>query len=131
MASYTVLQRILLASLLLLLPFAVAGEGEGPKPSQYAPIQDVVAQIDSYLQQIGMDLSAEADVGDDQKSRIAKDANTLVVLAQILANHDQDHERKKSAASLFAASQSLAENAEKCTDAKAAFDSVSAAWQSA
>src|SRR5688572_20409728 len=104
--SLTLLARA--GVLLLVLPLVAADEAVGPKPSQYAPIKDVVAQIDTYLQQIAMDVSAEAEYGDDQKSRIAKDANTLIVLAQVLAAHDEMHDRKKSAAQLFAASQALA-----------------------
>lgn len=115
---------------LLLLPFALADDAASPKPSQYAPIEDVLAQIDAYLQQLGTDLAAEADYGDDQKSRVAKDANTLVVLAQLLANHDGQHNRKNSAAPLFAAAQKLADGASKYAAAKEAFEQVTAASKS-
>jgi hypothetical protein len=115
---------------LLLLPFALADDAAAPKPSQYAPIQDVIAQIDAYLQQLGNDLAAEADYGDDQKSRVAKDANTLVVLAQLLANHDDKHDRKNMAASLFSAAQKLADGAGSYAQAKGAFEQVTSASKS-
>lgn len=130
MVSRVNLRAILWASPLLLLPLVIADESGAPKPSQYAPIQDIVAQIESYLQQIDADLAAEADYGDDQKSRITKDANTLIVLAQILATHDEAHDRKKSAAPLFSASQALATSTEKFSDAKSALEKVNAAWKS-
>jgi hypothetical protein len=111
----------------LVLPLIAADDAASKKPSQYAPIKDVVAQIDVYLEQIAADLAAEADYGDEQKGRVAKDANTLVVLAQVFGNHDENHDRKKSAAGLFAAARKLADSTEKYSDAKAAFDKVSAA----
>jgi hypothetical protein len=122
--------RLLLLAVPVLLFSLLAADGpSSPKPSQYAPIKDVVAQIDAYLQQIGMDLASEADYGDDQKSRIAKDSNTLIVLAQVLASHDEDHEKKKAAADLFAASQKLASSSDGFAEAKAALEKLNAAWQ--
>jgi hypothetical protein len=113
----------LLSSLTLL----AADESITRKPSQYAPINDVVAQIDAFLQQVGMDLATEADYGDEQKDRVVKDASTLVVLAQVLANHDEDHPRKKSAAALFAAVKDLSDHAAKFAEAKAAFEKATKA----
>src|SRR5688572_10724140 len=99
--------RWLLISALAILPLIMAADTASKKPSQYAPIKDVVAQVDAFLQQMGSDLASEADYGDDQKSRVVKDANTVVVLAQVLANHDEEHPRKKSASALFEAAKSL------------------------
>lgn len=130
MVSRINLRAILWATPLLVLPLVTADEAGSPKPSQYAPIQDVVAQIEAFLQQLGTDLSAEADYGDDQKSRVAKDANTLIVLAQILATHNEKHDRQKSAAPLLSASQGLANSTEKFADAKSALEKVNAAWKS-
>lgn len=116
---------------LLIVPLIAADEPNvaDKKPSQYAPIQDVVAQVEMFLKQLGEDLSAEADYGDDQKTRVVKDANTLIVLAQVLGNHDQDHEKKGAAAGLFAASEKLANSTGSYAKAKPAFDAVTAAWQ--
>jgi hypothetical protein len=113
--------------IVLSLPLVAADEATARKPSQYAPVKDVVAQIDAFLQQIGTDVASEAEYGDDQKSRVAKDANTLVVLAQVLGNHDEDHARKKSASALFAAAQQLAEGAGNFKEAKGAYDQAAAA----
>lgn len=133
MFSLSAIQRISWSWPLVLvfgLSLVAAKEAGSSKPSQYAPVKDLIAQIEAYLQQIGTDLAAEGDYGDEQKARVVKDANTLVVLAQVLANHDEAHARQSSAAALFSASQSLASDYEDFNAAKTAFEKVRTAWQS-
>lgn len=112
-----------------LISLLLAADAPEKKPSSYAPVEDVVGQIENYLKQLGNDLAAEADYGEDQQSRVAKDANTVVVLAQVLGNHDQEHARKKSAGAVFTASRELADSVESYADAKEAYTKLQAAWE--
>ena len=91
--------------------FAAWARAEGPegkKPSSYAPAKDLRGQVDAFVQKIAEDLANEADYGDDQKSRVTKDAHTLAVLALVLGMHDEVNELKPSAAAVVKAAGKLA-----------------------
>lgn len=117
----------------LVIPILLtAADGKtDPKPSSYAPAQDLAAQIDVFVKQIENDLAAEADYADEQKDRIVKDANTVVVIAQVLANHDEEHALRKAAPEIVTAASKLAESTGKYSDAKSAFDALKMSLQSA
>ncbi|MBM4003322.1 MAG: cytochrome c [Planctomycetes bacterium] len=78
------------------------------KPSAYAPANDLIRQLEAMVKRMGEDLSAEADYGEDQQGRIVKDANTVIVIGQVLGVHDQDHRLKGSAAGIISAAGKLA-----------------------
>ena len=104
-----------------------SADGTRPKPSTYAPAKDLIRQSETYLKRIGEDLANEADYGDDQKGRVAKDANTLVVIAQLLAMHDESNDWRAAAAGVMEAAHQLATSSDDYAEAKAAYDKLVAA----
>ena len=112
------------------LPLIAADKAELKKPSSFASAQEVVAQIEIFVKQIETDLGGESEYGDEQKGRVVKDASTLVVLAQLLGNHDEDHPLKKAAAALVTASRKLADDADEAATAKQALAAVKEALKS-
>jgi hypothetical protein len=101
---------ILLTALVSTCQLTVAAEGhaEGiPKMSQFAPAEDLISQVDFYLGRLEQSLASEDSFDLAAQSRTVKDANTLAVLALVLAVHDQQHALRGSAG-LLAAAQRLA-----------------------
>jgi hypothetical protein len=117
-------------TLLLTMPLLAGDEPADAKPSAYAPAQDLAAQIDVFVKQIEADLANEADFGQDQQGRVAKDANTLVVLAQVLANHDEDHALRKAAPAIVTAAGKLAGAASNYKNANTALAELKQSLQS-
>lgn len=89
-------------------------------PSQYAPSSDLLAQIDYYMDRIGLDLADETRFGEDQKKRIALNASTLSTLCLVLGLHDEENQLQASALPLIEASQDLADAAGDFSDATSA-----------
>ena len=87
-----------------------AGPPAAPKVSTFAPVKDVVAQIDFYLKRIDEAVATEAEYK-DYETRVAKDANTLVLLALAAGLHDEDNAYKAAAPGLLKAAQALAKAA--------------------
>jgi hypothetical protein len=91
-------------------PSAAAGAAELPAPpkvSTFAPAADLADQADWYVSELEKSTADEAaykEAGD----KVAKDANTLVVVALALGLNDQDSKYKTSAAALMKAAQDLA-----------------------
>ena len=127
----TVRSLLMLAVLVFLAfvsdPALRSADPSRPKPSTFAPAKDLLRQWESMLKRCGEDLADEAEYGDDQQGRVVKDANTLVVIAQMLALHDEDHAAKKSAAAWIAAAKKLAESAEEFATAHVAYQELKAA----
>jgi hypothetical protein len=99
------------------------------KISAYAPIDDLIGQVDFYIKYQADALADPAAYDLAKQSRTWKDANTLAVLALVLANHDQPHPLKASMGPLLAAAKELAaaeENVERATAALAAIKSARA-----
>jgi hypothetical protein len=109
---------------LFAMPLFAGDTAPAPKPSSYAPAADLASQIESFIKQIDADLASEAEYGADQKSRVAKDANTLIALAQVLANHDEDHPLRKAAPAVVKTARDLADAADEFADAKKALAAV-------
>ncbi|HTU26495.1 MAG TPA: hypothetical protein VMF30_13905 [Pirellulales bacterium] len=100
-------------------PPAAAGE---PKPSQYAPAADLIDQAEYYIGRIGEALTDEKEFNEDLQKRTANDANTLAVIALVLAKHDEAN--KLQAAPFLPATRRLAEVADKFGPATAALAEV-------
>ncbi|GAB4130203.1 hypothetical protein [Thermopirellula anaerolimosa] len=96
-----------------------------PKASTFAPAQDLVAAVDSYIERIGEALE-DADEFADLQSRVVKDAETVSVLALVLGLHDEDNAYKAAASELIKTSQAVAQAADYAA-AKAAFAKLQAA----
>lgn len=97
------------------------------KPSAYAPAKDLVGQFDYFFNRIEEDLADAEEFEKEQQQRIARDANTLAVLALVLGKHDEKNDLKRSAAALIGASTELADNAKEFTAARKALAAVKAA----
>lgn len=108
----------------VLAGLAQADAPEVRKPSSYAPAKDLRGQLDSFVQKIAEDLATEADYGDDQKSRVTKDAHTLAVLALVLGMHDEENALKPSASAVVTAAGKLAAAAGDFKQATAALAEV-------
>ncbi len=82
-----------------------------PKVSNFAPAEDLAKQVDYYVKDLGKIVATEEDYKDaiiETSSRVAYDANTLVVIALNLGLHDQESKYKAQAGALIKAAQQLA-----------------------
>ncbi len=118
--------RLLALSLsvpLLVLVSVVIGDAPAPPPiSKFAPAEDLLAQVDSYVTAIREAL-VDTQVYAEKSRIIARDANTLAALGLVLAMHDQDHRLKGNATALVAAAQTLSK-AKDYKVAKEAYEAV-------
>jgi hypothetical protein len=85
---------------------AAAEPPAAPKVSTFAPVKDVVAQIEFYLTRLDEAVASESDYK-DWEARVTKDANTLVLLALAAGLHDEDNDYKAAAPGLIKAAQEL------------------------
>lgn len=99
------------------------------KPSVYAPAKELAAQLNTFLQRISEDLSAEADYQEEQQGRLAKDASTIAALAMVLGQHDEAHDAKRSAAKVIKAARKLADHAADFKSATTALAELKAALE--
>jgi hypothetical protein len=78
-----------------------------PKVSTFAPAKDLADQADQYIKSLTKSVAAEEDYKDDQ-GKIAKESNTLVIIALALGLHDQESKYKARAGALMKAAQAVA-----------------------
>ena len=71
------------------------------------PAKDLANQADQYLKSLGKSVATEEDYKDDQ-GKIAKESNTLVIIALALGLHDQESKYKAQAGALIKAAQAVA-----------------------
>lgn len=95
-----------------------------PKPSSYAPADDLSAQIDYFVKHAGEALSDKAAYDEVKQTVVERDSNTIAVLALVLAMHDQEHTLKAAAPAIIKAAQSLAEDFQDFDKANAALVEV-------
>ncbi len=92
----------------LVLAWAMAAEPPAaPKVSTFAPAKDVVSQIDAYMERLEQAVASEEEFKESE-AKLAKDANTMILLALAAGLHDEDNKYKAAAPALFKASQELA-----------------------
>lgn len=111
-------------------PAKAAGSAEmppAPKVSTFAPAEDLARQADQYLKALGASVASEEEYKDDQET-IAKDANTLIVIALALGLHDQENRYKAQAGDLMTAAQAVAATKDYAS-AKTAIAALQAAAQ--
>lgn len=114
-----------LAVVCTLLTAPMVSAADAPKVSTYAPAEDLANQADTYIK--GLDeVVATEDAYKEGKEKIARDSNTLIVIALALGLHDQDSKYKASAGALVKASQDLAATKDYAA-AKKGVDAVKAA----
>jgi len=97
-------------ALALALPLAGrswAAAPEAPKVSTFAPAADLAAQLDEYIAGIEKSLADPGEFGDAQ-AKVAREANTLILIALALGLHDTDNAYKAAAPALVDAARQLA-----------------------
>ena len=104
---------------------AVAVKVDPSKVSTFAPAEDLVSQVDEYLEEFAESVESEEEYG-DSKENLGKDANTLILIALALGMHDTENKYQKAAPALIKASQQLATAADYAT-AKTGVEAVKAA----
>ncbi len=111
----------LLTCLALAAIMVSAGDGpEQPKVSSYAPAEDLIAESEYFLKQIGEALADQAAYDDVKQTIVERDSNTLAVIGLMLAMHDEDHKLKKASTAIMKSAQALAESYEDFDQATAA-----------
>ena len=89
------------------------GEAADPvKISTFAPMKDVVSQLDYFVGRIEKDLEDGEEFGEAEQKRVGLDASTVAVLSLMLGMHDEAGDLKKSASKLAELAATLAENSE-------------------
>jgi hypothetical protein len=106
--------RILCLAVLFALggSMLVAGGPQDEKPSTFAPMPDLAAQVEEFIEEIAEDLEDPDDYTEDHKSRIVLNSSTLIVLGQTIGMHDAEHPLKQAAPRLIEAATELSENAD-------------------
>jgi hypothetical protein len=107
--------RLLAIVAMFTLVFALAsvqsanaqGMPAAPKVSTFAPAEDLANQLKKYLvdlEEATKDEASYKDAGDN----IAKQANTVIVIALALGLHDQENEHKARAGAMMQAAKNVA-----------------------
>ncbi len=114
------------AGLLLMsgLLAATDGDATATKLSQFAPAPDLGFELKALVAQIHKALADPADYEDAAQGRVAKDANTIAVLAMVLAHHDQPNPYQKSAALVVQRALELADASGNYAAAHAAMEKL-------
>jgi hypothetical protein len=86
---------------------APSAEPAVPQVSTFAPAEDLANQADQYMKELEQSVASEADYK-DSLDKIAKQSNTLVIIALALGLHDQESKYKASAGALMKAAQGVA-----------------------
>lgn len=89
------------------LGVAIAAAPELPKVSSFAPADDLVSQLDAFVESLQSDVSSEAEYKDSSE-KIGKEANTVIMIAQGLGLHDSDNAYKAAAPAIIKAAQAVA-----------------------
>ncbi|HUT95651.1 MAG TPA: hypothetical protein VMY37_39710, partial [Thermoguttaceae bacterium] len=100
-----------------------------PPVSKFAPAEDLVAQVEGYVEDLEKTVESEEDYKDSAE-KIAKYANTFILIALALGIHDSDNQFKAAAPAMLKAAQELAA-AKDYDSAKAGVAAVKAATTSA
>jgi len=99
--------------------------GDEVKVSAFAPAEDLVNQFDAILKDLTKAVESETEFK-DAESKIPKDVNTLIVVAQALGLHDQENKYQKNAPAIVKAAQALA-GAKGYADAKQGVEALAKA----
>jgi hypothetical protein len=92
---------------------AIAAEGAADKSpavkvSEFAPADDLIGQVNYFVQRLNESLASRDDFDEARQSRVTKEADTVAVLALGLALHDGQHALHDSAPRMLSAAQTLA-----------------------
>jgi len=78
-----------------------------PPVSKFAPAEDLVAQVPEYLEDLEEAVETEQEYNDSVE-KIAKQANTFILIALALGMHDSDNKFKVAAGPMIEAARELA-----------------------
>jgi len=78
-----------------------------PAASNYAPVDDLAAQVEESIKELDGALETPDDF-EVKATRVLREANTLAAIGLVIALHDADHPLKSKAAALIPAAQKLA-----------------------
>lgn len=78
-----------------------------PKVSAFAPAEDLVNQVDYYVERLEKYVDS-ADAFKEADDKVLKDASTLAVIALSLGLHDKENKYQKAAPDLIKAAQKVA-----------------------
>ncbi|MEX0677614.1 MAG: hypothetical protein WD063_11100 [Pirellulales bacterium] len=107
--------------------FLFSQDSRSPKISTFAPADDLVGQVDFYIERVEESLADPADYDGAKQSRTWKDSNTLAVLALMLARHDAEHPLKSSMPAMLKGAQALAAAEDDVKRAQQALSAIKAA----
>jgi class 3 adenylate cyclase len=99
-----------------------------PPVSEFAPAEDLVAQVSEYVEELEECVESEEEY-QDSVEKLAKQSNTLILIAVALGLHDSDNQYKTAAPAMLKAAQQLAA-AEDYGAAKAAVEAFKQATTS-
>jgi len=100
---------VAVVSVVAVMAWALAAEPPAaPKVSTFAPAKDVVSQIDAYMERLQESVASEEEFK-EAEAKLAKDANTMILLALAAGLHDEDNKYKAAAPAIFKAAQELAQ----------------------
>lgn len=122
---------LLVAVIVPLNPLWSKPDPSDAKPSVYAPVADLAAQLDKFMKSLDSDLADPDKYGDDQQGRVGKDANTVAALALILGKHDKKNKYQATAPAVITAARQLGDNADDYKTARAELDSLKKALAAA
>lgn len=107
--SRSILALSMVAAVVLLVATTVvpAEPPAAPKVSTFAPAKDVVSQIGIYVGRLEEAVESE-DAFKEAEAKVAKDSNTLILLALAAGLHDEDNKLKAAAPAIMKAAQELA-----------------------
>lgn len=77
-----------------------------PKVSTFASAKDVASQIDFYVARLEESVASEEEFK-EAEAKLAKDSNTLILLALAAGMHDEDNKYKTAAPAIMKAAQEL------------------------
>ena len=86
---------------------ATAAPPKAPPVSKIAKADDLISQVDYYLERLEESTVSE-DEYTDSAGKVVKDANTMILIALALGLHDQDNKYKAAAPAMLKAAQELA-----------------------
>lgn len=107
---------------------AMAQAPAAPKVSTFAPAEDLVSQLESYVGRLEESVANQAEYKDNE-GKIARDANTVALIGLALGLHDTENKYKAAAGAIVKASQQI-EAAKDYDAAKAAVASLKKATES-
>jgi CRISPR/Cas system-associated endonuclease Cas3-HD len=119
---------VILAAVAVFVALGSRLNAEAPKVSAFAPAKDLESQVSKYLDRMDEGVKTEEEYR-DAEGRIAKDANTMVLIALALGLHDQENQYQAAAPAMIKAAQDLGK-AKSYAAAKAGVEALKKAAES-